>query len=132
MSDLKTKHCESCEGIGQPLSKEQMNYFIKLAGLFAVTIAVIMLLSNQTTWNLFKRDVVENKVVASTEKSKMTVVFEGVFMSDKNKVALINKAPMQVGDLLNGMPIVEIDQEYIRVKGDKGILELKAGATYLI
>lgn len=62
---------------------------------------------------------------------KSRVAFEGVFLADNNvPTALINQQPMHLGDTLKGMKIIAINQDSLDLQGDKGILELKAGAAY--
>jgi hypothetical protein len=63
--------------------------------------------------------------------NKAKVAFEGIFLADNNdRIALINKQSMHLGDKLNGMKIVAINQDSITLQSNKGKYVLKAGANY--
>lgn len=69
---------------------------------------------------------------AAVSPGKVKVAFEGVFTADNAKVALINKKSLRVGDSVNGMTIVAINEESVDLQGRDGLIEIKAGATYLL
>jgi hypothetical protein len=119
------------------MSRAQFNFIWKMSSFLTVTaLLIVMLLTyQQRLINLSQQylKTANNTPPAKPNPvNKMTVVFEGVFISESNKIALINKKLMQKGDLLNGMPIIEIDQDRIALQSSEGVLELKAGATYLL
>lgn len=68
--------------------------------------------------------------VTTPSGQKRSVVFEGILLADNQRIALINDQTMRLGDSLQGMKIVAIDRESVRLQGDKGVVEIKAGATY--
>jgi hypothetical protein len=65
-------------------------------------------------------------------KSKVSVALDGVIVSDNTRIAFINKQAMHVGDVVNGMTIVAINLDTIRLQNEKEIVELNTGATYLL
>lgn len=102
----------------------------KMASIVTVSgLLVIMAAQNYQREHQVKPPVVE---AAAKPQNKIKVAFEGVFLADDMRVALINKKSMHVGDDLNGMKIVAINQDTIDLQGDTGIIQLRAGATYLL
>jgi len=63
-------------------------------------------------------------------QEKVNIVLDGVFLSNNMNVALINKQTMRLGDRVNGMKIVAINLDTIKLQGENGTIELRAGATY--
>lgn len=63
---------------------------------------------------------------------RIKVAFEGVFISNESRVALINKQAMQIGDTINGMKIIAISKDTLDLESPQGTIRLKAGATYLL
>lgn len=120
------------------LSKAQFVFTWKMASLLTVTaLLIMMLLSNQKgmlTFKPYKWYSANTVMPVTTTKpvSKVKVTFDGVFMSDDAKVALINKHLVQEGDLINGLPIIRIENDRVALRGSKGIIILKSGETTLI
>jgi hypothetical protein len=115
------------------MSRAQFNFMWKMTSFLTVTaLLILIMITNQDRLVRLSHQYLKTADNAKPAVNKMTVVFDGVFISDSNKIALINKKQMQVGDLLNGMPIVKIDQNHIALQSPEGVLELKAGATYLL
>lgn len=71
-------------------------------------------------------------VAVAASPGKIKVAFEGVFMTNNTKTALINKQSLHVGDTVNGMTIVAINEDSVDLQNHDGLVEIKAGATYLL
>lgn len=54
------------------------------------------------------------------------LILNGVFMSDQEKIALINNQPMHVGDSVEGKKIISIDLNKVKLQDQSNILILKA------
>lgn len=65
-------------------------------------------------------------------QNKVRVAFEGIFTTDDAKIALINKQSLHVGDTIGGMRIVAINEDSVDLQTSNGIVEIKAGATYML
>ena len=72
----------------------------------------------------------QQPVVASLPETEYRgkFILNGVFLSDDEKVALINNQSYHVGDTLDGMKIVGIDLNSVKFKLSNQILVLKASA----
>lgn len=120
-----------------PVTKKSDFIFTwKMVGILTVTsVAAVMFLNNQhrnlSTSQLFAQNTVAAPAPAPVN-AKTKVAFEGVFLSDNTRIALINKRSLHVGDEINGMRIVAINQDTVDLQDAKGTIELKAGATYVI
>ncbi|GEM_PF-4052406 len=97
-----------------------------------LTIAGLLVIIDLT--NTQGIEAVKHFAMAAVNKTrnKFKLVLDGVIVSDDTRIALINKQPMQLGDSVNGMKIVAINMDTIRLQNEKGIVELKTGATYLL
>jgi len=72
------------------------------------------------------------QVVAKPNAPKSKVTFEGVFLTDNENIAFINKQSLKLGDTINGMRIVAITRDTVDLQSNQGVLRIKAGATYLL
>ncbi len=52
-------------------------------------------------------------------------VFNGVYISAQNKIALINQQEYHVGDVVNGLKIIEINANSVKLQDDKRTLILE-------
>ena len=107
----------------------------KMASFLTVTaLLVIMALGNYQQVKEVKALPYAQAVVQPINKeiSKMKVAFEGVFLADNTRIALINKKSLHVGDEVNGLKIIAINRDTIDLQSDSGIIQLHAGATYLL
>lgn len=53
------------------------------------------------------------------------LILNGVFLSNKNKMAMINNQAYNLGDKINGMEIVAIDFNGIKLQNDNSIVEIQ-------
>lgn len=72
------------------------------------------------------------QVVAKPPVPKSKVTFEGVFLTENENIAFINKQSLKLGDTINGMRIVAITGDTVDLQSNQGVLRIKAGATYLL
>lgn len=52
-------------------------------------------------------------------------ILNGVFVSDEEKIAMINNRFFNIGDTVDGMKIISIEPDKIKLQNDIGMLELK-------
>jgi len=71
-------------------------------------------------------------VMASAVNAREKMAFTGVFVSDNSRIAVINKQSFHLGDTVNGMKIVAINQDTIDLQQKDKIVRIRAGATYLL
>lgn len=71
-------------------------------------------------------------VQAAINPEKEKIAFTGIFVSDKSKIAVINKQSYHVGDTVKGMKIVAISQDSVDLQQDDKVIQLRAGATYML
>jgi hypothetical protein len=114
----------------EPTKRSDFIFTWKMASI----VTVLGLLVIMATQNYQREHAVNTPVVdaAAKPQNKVKITFDGVFLADDMRVALINKQSMHIGDILNGMKIVAINQDTIDLQGDTGIIQLRAGATYLL
>lgn len=60
-----------------------------------------------------------------TDDYKLKHVLNGVFVSDQEKVAMVNNRFFNIGDSIDGMQVVNIEPDKITLKNTNGIIELK-------
>lgn len=119
----------------EPVKKSDFLFTWKMASILTVTaLLVIMALGSYQRVNEVKVLPYAEAVIKPLNKelNKVKVAFEGVFLSDDTKIALINKKSLHVGDAVSGMKIIAINSDTVDLQGDKGIIQLHAGATYLL
>lgn len=120
----------------QVVKKSDFLFTWKMASLLTVAaLLAVMVVNNQQRLTSAK-NYSQNNAAATTAvaqaKTKTKIAFEGVFLSDNAKIALINKQSLHVGDVIDGMRVVAINQDTVDLQNANGTIELKAGATYLI
>lgn len=64
--------------------------------------------------------------VTKPEK-KMKLLLNGVLLSNETNIAMINNKPFSVGDKIDEMTIISIDQEKVVLKNDERELSIKIG-----
>lgn len=120
----------------QVVKKSDFIFTWKMVGVLTLAaVSAVIVLNNQHRLLATTPLYAENTAAAAVSppaNAKTKVAFEGVFLSDNTKIALINKQSMHVGDMINGMRIVAINQDTVDLQDAKGTIELKAGATYVI
>lgn len=112
--------------------KAEFLFTWKMASLLTVAALLAMLaLANYQRGNESSA-YVQAAQAGSKAAEKIKVAFEGVFVTDNARIALINKKSLHLGDSVNGMKIVAINQDTVDLQTDTGVLQLRAGATYLL
>lgn len=53
-------------------------------------------------------------------------VLNGVFVSEEEKVAMVNNRFFSIGDTIDGMKLISIELDKIKLQDNKGIIELRA------
>jgi len=71
-------------------------------------------------------------VQTAINTAKEKIAFSGIFVSDKSKIAVINKQSYHVGDTVKGMKIVAINQDSVDLMQDDKLIQIHAGATYML
>lgn len=97
-----------------------------------LTIAGLLVIIDLSNFQGFQNAKRFAMAAVNKTKSQFKLVLDGVIVSDNTRIAMINKQPMQVGDVVNGMKIVAINLETIQLLDEKGVVELKTGATYML
>src|SRR5262249_9022127 len=70
--------------------------------------------------------------VAALAPKKEEMAFTGVFVSGSSTIAIINQQSYHLGDTVNGMKILAINQDSVDLQRDDKVIKLKAGVSYLI
>lgn len=120
-----------------PLLKEGVSAMKKLDYLLSwkkgslltttVLLSVIAFMSYQHARKI-NAPVVQTALNVSKEK----MAFTGIFVSDNSKIAVINKQSYHLGDMVNGMKIMSINQDSVDLMRDGKLIQIRAGATYLL
>jgi type II secretory pathway component PulC len=56
---------------------------------------------------------------------KLNHVLNGVFVSEEEKIAMVNNRFFNIGDNIDGMKVVSIEPDKIKLQHENGIVELK-------
>lgn len=120
----------------QVVKKSDFLFTWKMASLLTVAALMAVMVVNNQQRIFSGKAYSQNNTAATTavaqKNAKTKIAFEGVFLSDNAKIALINKQSLHVGDVIDGMRVVAINQDTVDLQNENGTVELKAGATYLI
>lgn len=120
----------------QVVKKSDFLFTWKMASLLTVAaLLAVMVVNNQQrifSGKAYSQNNAAATTAAAQTNAKTKIAFEGVFLSDNAKIALINKQSLHVGDVIDGMRVVAINQDTVDLQNANGTIELKAGATYLI
>ncbi len=103
---------------------------LAIAGLLTVTGLLVIKISHHQAQSA--KSVSSNSLTLKTQHelpNKLKVVLGGVFVSDRTRIAYVNNQALQLGDSINGMKVVEINLDTIKLKNDDGIYELRTGAS---
>ena len=65
---------------------------------------------------------------ANTVATQGNYVLNGVFLSDQEKVALINNKPFHIGDTIDGLKVVAIELDSIQLKDTKNTFVLRTAS----
>lgn len=58
--------------------------------------------------------------------------FSGILVSDNGKIAIINKQSYHLGDTVRGMKILAIHHDAVDLQRDDKVIQLRAGASYML
>lgn len=102
---------------------------LKRGGFFTVTLlfSIVAYVSFQHARNP-ALPIVQAAITPTKEK----MAFSGIFVSDNSKIAVINKQSYHLGDMVNGMEIVAINQDSVHLRRDGKVILIRPGSTYLI
>lgn len=128
---IETKN--SARKKNEPEKKAEFLVTWKMASFLTVAaLLAILALTNYQRNHQPSSSYAQAVQAGSKAAEKVKVAFEGVFVTDNARIALINKQSLHLGDSVNGMKIVAINQDTVDLQTDAGVLQLRAGATYLL
>jgi len=103
-----------------------------LTGLFVMAVAIKLIAT--TTKPELAQNIQPVKLPAALPAaveaaSAPRLLLEGVFVSEREKLAMINHHAYHEGDLLNGMQVINISFEQVTLKGKSRSLTLRSDLT---
>jgi hypothetical protein len=110
--------------------KRQMVTLFAIAGMLTVAGMLVMKMSNHPSPSA--KSASSKSLTLKTQHempNKMKIALDGVFVSDRTKIAYLNNQALQLGDTINGMKIVEINLDTIKLRNEDNIYELRTGAS---
>lgn len=72
----------------------------------------------------------QTKNTVPPKENQVKLILNGVFISEQEKVALINNQPMHIGDTVQGLKVIAIEPDKVKLKSDTDIIVLPVNLNY--
>ena len=129
----KNRENKQSHSIG--MSPKRSQWLDVILGVVIVSLLVFVVVGYYPRWSAKKAVVIQPKsVVAAIQPVvkrsveipyKGNLVLNGVFISDQEKLALINNQSLHVGDTVEGMKIVSVSQSSVKLRKEGQVFVLR-------
>jgi len=117
------------QSYAKPFPNKKMAKIVGLTSLLLLA-ALLVVMSNYHSRS--SKPAVLSLLSLKTEHelpNKMKTALNGVFVSERMKVAYADTQAFHIGDTINGLKIVDITLDSIKLQHEKGIIEIHTGES---